>query len=64
MTSGRGRVAVAMSQPRLMTAAWCIMSRMLEALAGFLSKKEWEEDSIEKWKNGFEKSRDTVDDGR
>ena len=37
-----------------MSAVWCVMLRMLDAIADFLSRGQWREDLIDEWKEAFQ----------
>ena len=40
-------------RPRLRSAVWCAMLRMLDVVADFLSRGQWRDDLIDKWREAF-----------
>ena len=52
--SGRRSDAVVTSDPCLMSAAWCLVLRVLDVVADFSLKRKWTDDLIEKWQKSFQ----------
>ena len=46
--------AIVTVEPSLMSAAWCLVLRVLNVVADFSLKTKWREDLIEKWQEPFQ----------